>query len=419
LLTIYKERVVREVVIVGASLAGTRTAEALRRAGYDGTLTLVGREPHPPYDRPPLTKAALARGPELASLQLPSTVDLDARWIRGHSATDLDLTGRHLRLDTGERLRFDGLVIATGASPRRLRPSGVGPLVHHIRTFEDCVQLHHALAAPGQEVLVIGAGLLGSEIASVAVAGGHRVTLVEAAEGPMLGALGPEISAYCARLHRARGVELRTSTVVLSLSPETWRGKKAIAVLEDRSTGDRWATRADVVVAALGTAAQTGWLRSSGLDSDGGVRTDASLTALGRDGVPIAGVVAVGDVARAPQPLVGGIARRVEHWTAAAGHAEIAAATLLGSRAAVSAPVPSFGTEQHGFEIRAVGLPGVGDATTVVDGTPEDHRFVAKRTLRGRLVGAVAVNHTAGLTPYRAELERHTARTPEATPGGK
>lgn len=409
----------REVVIVGASLAGTRTAEALRRAGYDGTLTLVGREPHPPYDRPPLTKAALVRGPELDSLVLPSTVDLDARWITGHWATDLDLTDRHLRLDTGERLRFDGLVIATGASARRLRPSGVGPLVHHIRTFEDCVQLHQALAAPDQKVLVIGAGLLGSEVASVAVARGHRVTLVEATEGPMLGALGPEISAYCARLHRARGVELRTSTVVLSLSPETWRGKKATAVLEDRSSGDRWAARADVVVAALGTVPETGWLRESGLDSDGGVRTDGSLTALDRYGVPVAGVVAVGDVARAPQPLIGGIARRVEHWTAAAGHAEIAAATLLGSQPAVSAPVPSFGTEQHGFEIRAIGMPGAGDATTVVDGAPEDHRFVATRTLRGRLVGAVAVNHTPGLVPYRAELERQSARAPETTPGGR
>jgi len=408
----------REVVIVGASLAGTRTAEALRRSGYDGTLTLVGREPHPPYDRPPLTKAALARGPELASLMLPSTVDLDARWIRGHSAANLDLTDRHVHLDTGERLRFDGLVIATGASARRLRPSGVGPLVHHVRTFEDCVQLHQALVAPDQEVLVIGAGLLGSEVASVAVARGHRVTLVEAADGPMLGALGPEISAYCARLHRARGVELHTSTVLLSLSPATCWGKKAIAVLEDRSTGDRWTKRADVVVAALGTAPETRWLRDSGLDSVGGVRTDDSLTALDRDGEPVADVVAVGDVARAPQPLVGGIARRVEHWTAAAGHAEIAAATLLGSPPGAPAPVPSFGTEQHGSEIRAIGMPGAGDTTTIVDGAPADHRFVATRTLRGRLVGAVAVNHTAGLMPFRAELERQSATTPEATPGG-
>lgn len=410
----------REIVIVGASLAGTRTAEALRRAGYDGRLTLVGREPHPPYDRPPLTKAALARGPELATLLLPSSLDLDARWLRGCSATALDLGRRRVRLNTGEGLRFDGLVIATGASARRLRPRGDGPLVHHVRTFEDCVQLHQALAAPDQEVLVIGAGLLGSEIASVAVARGHRVTLVEAADGPMLGALGPEVSGYCARLHRTRGIELRTSTVVLSLSPETWHGNKAIAVLEDRSSGDRWATRADVVVAALGTTPETGWLRESTLDSDGGVRTDGSLTALDRDGDPVVDVVAVGDVARVPQPLVGGIARRVEHWTAAVGHAEIAAATLLGSPSRVGqAPVPWFGTEQHGYEIRAVGLPGAGDAATVVDGAPGDDRFVVKRTLRGRLVGAVAVNHTPGLMPYRAELERQIATVPEETPGGR
>lgn len=408
----------REVTIVGASLAGTQTAVALRRAGYDGGITLVGREPHPPYDRPPLTKAALREGPDLDSLKLSSTADLDARWIRGRAATGLDLTARHVRLDNGERLRFDGLVIATGARARRLRPDGVGPVVHHVRTYEDAVRLHKALARPDRSVLVIGAGLLGSEIASVAVTRGHRVTLVEAAQGPMLGVFGQEVSGYCARLHRDRGVDLHTSTNVLSLSPQTWQGERAIAVLVDRSTGERTTVRADIVVAALGTLAETRWLRDSGIDSDGGVRTDASLTALDRNGLRLEGIVAVGDVARAPQPLVGGVARRVEHWTVAVGHGDNAAATLLGLRPFAPAPVPSFGTEQHGFQIRAVGVPGAGDKTTIVDGTLEDHRFVAMRTLRGRLVGAVAVNDATSLMGYRAELDEQASRTLETTSGG-
>ena len=407
----------REILIVGASLAGTRTAQALRRAGYDGGITLVGREPHPPYDRPPLTKSALMTGPDLATLALPATDDVDARWISGHSATGLDLRARKVRLDTGERLGFDGLVIATGASARRRRPTGDGPVVHHIRAFEDAVQLHHALAGPDRAVLVIGAGLLGSEVASVAVARGHRVTLVEVAEGPMLGVLGPEISGYCARLHRDRGVDLRTSTAVLSLSPETCWGERAIAVLEDRSSSSRSVIHADVVVAALGTSPETAWLRESGLDCDAGVRTDRSLTALDRNGLTVDGVVAVGDVARAPQPLLEDVARRIEHWSVAVGHADIAAATLLGLQQAASAPVPSFGTEQHGTLIRAVGMPGSGDTTTIVDGAPEDGRFVATRTLRGRLVGAVAVNHAPGLIPYRAELETQTT-TALQTAGG-
>lgn len=408
----------REVVVVGASLAGTRTAAALRRAGYDGAITLVGREPHPPYDRPPLTKAALTHGPDLASLTLPGADDLDARWIRGRSATGLDVARRQVSLDSGERLTFDGLVIATGARARRLRPDGVGPVVHHVRTFEDAVALHQDLAKPEQEVLIVGAGLLGSEIASAAVGRGHRVTMVEAAGGPMLGVLGREVSAYCADLHRARGVELHTSTVVLSLSAETCWGKTAIAVLEDRTSGDRWAMRADVVVAALGTTPETGWLRESRLDSDGGVRTDASLTALDRDGVPVDGVVAVGDVARAPQPLVGGIARRVEHWNAAVGHADAAAATLLGG--SVPPPIaPSFGTEQYGVRIRAVGLPGAGDTTTFVEGSPDEGRFVATRTLRGRLVGAVAVNNAQGLLPHQHQLEAQATTALHPMTGGQ
>jgi NADPH-dependent 2,4-dienoyl-CoA reductase/sulfur reductase-like enzyme len=410
---------VREAVIVGASLAGTRTAEALRRAGYDGGITMVGREPHPPYDRPPLTKAALFHGPELASLTLPCSADLDVRWIRGRSATGLDLSGRQVHLDTGERLRFDGLVVATGATARRLRPDGVGPVVHHIRTYEDALRLHLALAMPDRTVLVIGAGLLGSEVASVAVALGHRVTLVETAPAPMLGVFGQEISGYCARLHRSRGVDLRTSTTLVSLAPETWQGEHAIAVLSDRSSGERTVMRADVVVAALGTSAETAWLRDSGLDCDGGVRTDSSLKALDKDGLAVDRVVAVGDVARTPQPLVGDIERRVEHWTAAVGHSDIAASTLLGLEPAAPPPVPSFGTEQHGLKIRAVGMPGVGDTTTIVGGAPEDHRFVATRTLRGRLVGAVAVNNDAGLAPFRIELETRIVQTLHATPGGR
>jgi 3-phenylpropionate/trans-cinnamate dioxygenase ferredoxin reductase subunit len=408
----------REIVIVGASLAGTRTAQALREAGYDGGLTLVGREAHPPYDRPPLTKSALVRGPSLEELALPGAAALEARWLRGRSAIGVDVADRRVQLDHGERLSFDGLVIATGANARRLRTSEVGPVVHHVRTYEDSARLHRALARADLSVLVIGAGLLGSEIASVASARGHRVTLVEAAHGPVLGVFGPELSAYCARLHRDHGAELRTSSALVSLCPENWRGERAAAVLENRATGDRWTTRADVVVAALGTSPATDWLRHSGLDVEGGVRTDSSLTVLDRRGLPVAGVVAVGDVARSPQPLVGGIARRVEHWTAAVGHSELAAATLLG-RLAVPAPVPSFGTELHGQQIRAVGMPAAGDTTTIVSGAPEHNHFVATRTLHGRLVGAIAVNDAPALLPYRTELETQTASTLAPAPGGR
>lgn len=418
-----EELAVREIVIVGASLAGTRTAQALRNAGYDGRLTLVGREPHPPYDRPPLTKSALLHGATIEELALPGAEELEARWLRGRSAVGVDITTRRVRLDNGDRLSFDGLVIATGATARRLGTSEVGPVVHHVRTYEDSTRLHDTLARPDLSVLVVGAGLLGSEIASVASARGHRVTLVEATPGPMLGVFGPELSAYCAGLHRNHGVDLRTSSAVLTLCPETWRSQRAAAVITDRTTGDRWTTHADVVVGALGASPATGWLRHSGLDVEGGVRTDSSLTVLDRAGLPVAGIVAVGDVARTPQPLLGGMARRVEHWTAAVGHADIAAATLMGNHEDAghshTAPVPAFGTELHGERIRVVGLPGAGDTTTLVSGTPESNQLVATRTLNGRLVGAIAVNDAPALLPYRAELETQTAIRYAPTPGGR
>ena len=405
----------RHVVVIGASLAGLRTAEALRQAGFDGALTIVGAETHAPYNRPPLTKAALVEGPDMSIVALPQASDLGATWTLGVSATSLDIASREVRLDTGASVQFDGLVIASGAHARRL-PRGVGSAgVHYIRTVDDALALHQALAEPGQRVLVIGAGFLGSEVASTAALLGHRVTLVEAAAGPMLSALGPELSAYSAELHRSRGVDLRTSTTVESLTPTADGAGQSIAVLADHIDGGRARMDADIVVAALGATPNTDWLRGSGLAVDCGVVTDLSLTTLHGAGTPVAGVVAVGDVARVPQPLLDGTAARVEHWATAVGHSRIAAATLIGAQPQVASAVPSFWTDQHGVQMRGIGLPGAADTSTVVDGAMEDHRFVVTRTRRGRLVGVVAVNNTPGLFRYRAELES-ISKIPQPTP---
>jgi 3-phenylpropionate/trans-cinnamate dioxygenase ferredoxin reductase subunit len=402
------------VVVVGASLAGLRTAEALRQAGFGGRLTVVGDETHPPYNRPPLTKAALVDGPDAAALSLPNAVDLEARWVLGVRARALDLDRREVRLDSGERLPFDGLVIATGASARRL-PREVGDAgVHHIRMLGDAAALHQALAGPDRRVLVIGAGFLGCEVASTAASLGHRVTLVEAASGPMLAALGPELSAYCAGLHRRRGVDLRTTSTVRILSPAEGRPGTSVAVLEHHPDGDTSLVEADVVVAALGATPNTEWLRGSGLDTGHGVATDDALTALDTTGAPVSGVVAVGDVARVPQPLLDGAATRVEHWATAVGHSRIAATTLLGGQPPAAAVLPSFWTDQHGLQIRGIGLSGAADTTIVVDGAMEDDRFVVTRTRRGRLVGAVAVNNSPALFRFRSELEE-ASRTPQPT----
>ncbi|MEO5665218.1 MAG: FAD-dependent oxidoreductase [Nocardioides sp.] len=407
----------KRVVVVGASLAGLRTAEALRQSGFTGALTIVGEEPHPPYNRPPLTKAALLDGPDASALALPHTVDLDATWTLGVSATGLDMLRQEVLLETSEALAFDGLVIATGASARRLPDDLGGVCAHHIRTLDDATTLHRALAEPGRTVLVIGAGFLGSEVASTAASLGHRVTLVEATAGPMLGALGPEVSAYCARLHRSRGVDLRTSTTVLSLTPAVERPGTTVAVLADQRSGAKSQVEADVVVAALGATPNTDWLRGSGIDIEGGIATDHSLRVLDNAGVPVPGIVAVGDVACVPQPLLDGTASRVEHWATAVGHSGIAAATLLDEQPHVLTVLPSFWTDQHGVQIRGIGLPGRGDTTTVADGAMEDDRFVVTRTRGGRLIGVVAVNNTPALFRYRSELESAARAAPPTRQG--
>lgn len=393
----------RHVVVVGASLAGLRTAEALRQAGFDGALTLVGREPHLPYNRPPLTKAALVDGPDLAALALPRATDLDATWLLGATAVSLDALGRRVRLHTNERLAYDGLVLATGASARRLSPDVASHGTHHVRTLEDATALHRALAENSRRVLVVGAGFLGSEVASTAASLGHQVMLVEATRGPMFSALGPELSAYCAGLHRRSGVTLHPSTTLRSLRSGAGPRGEYVATLV-RQDGWRSDVLADVVVSALGATPSTSWLRGSGLDTEQGVATDESLTALDHAGRPVHGVVAVGDVARAPQPLLSGARARVEHWTTAVEHSRVAAATLLGSPPRGGPILPSFWTDQHGVQIRGLGLPGAGDTTTIVDGTVDDHRFVATRSREGRLVGVVAVNNAPALLRFRSEL---------------
>ena len=236
-------------------------------------------------------------------------------------------------LGTGEALAFDGLVIATGASARRL-PTGLGGVgVHHIRTLEDATTLHtcprreraggagHRRRLPGLGGCLHGgvAGAPGDPRGGDSRADARR--------------LGPQISAYCTRLHRSRGVDLRTRTTVLSLTPATGRPGTTVAVLANQQPGTRSQIEADIVVAALGATPNTGWLAGSGIDIEAGsVATDPSLTVLDTAGVPVAGIVAVGDVARVPQPLLDGRASRVEHWATAVGHSGIAAATLHGQQ---------------------------------------------------------------------------------------
>jgi NADPH-dependent 2,4-dienoyl-CoA reductase/sulfur reductase-like enzyme len=391
---------VRAVVIVGASLAGLRAAEALRARGYTGSLTIVGDEPLPPYDRPPLSKQVLT-APEPPDLtRLPQAPDLNADWRLGHAATGLDLGTRTVTLADGDRVRYDGLVIATGSAARS-RPAGPPPPpgVVTLRGWRDALALRARLE-PGRRLVVIGAGFLGGEIAAAARARGVAVTLLEAAAQPLERAVGTTVGAFVAALHRQSGIDLRTGTTAAGFrtGPD---GRLAAVALSDGTS-----LPADTAVLALGAVPATGWLAGSGLRLAGGVHCDTRLRALRDDGSAAPGVVAAGDVARVPHRLAGGERLALGHWTNAVEQGAAAAATLLEPE--TSRPftaVPSFWSDLHGTRIRSVGLPAAADEARIVEYDLAGRRLEVAYHRSGRLIGALTIDRTSRLAPYRQALQ--------------
>lgn len=387
----------RRVVIAGASLAGLRAAEALRAHGFDGELTLVGAEAHRPYNRPPLSKGVLTGAAGVDTCTLQPAADLDAGWVLGRAATGLDVTRREVTVAGGERLPFDGLVIATGSRPRPWPGGAAPPGVLLLRDLDDAVALRDALARRPRRLLVVGAGFIGSEVASSAAALGVPVTLVELDEAPLASLVGPGVGAFFGSLHRAHGVDLRARTTVgRFLGDPGLRG----ALLTDGTI-----VEADLAVVALGAAPNTEWLAGSGLRLDRGVLCDATLACAGA-----AGIVAAGDVARWPHPLFGDELVAVGHWSNAVEQGQAAARTLLAPDAAAPfGGVPTFWSEIHGHRIRSAGLPQLADEAYVVDGAFEDGRFVAVYGRGGTLVGALSVNMNRRLAIYQRLIEEREA----------
>jgi NADPH-dependent 2,4-dienoyl-CoA reductase/sulfur reductase-like enzyme len=377
-------------VVVGASLAGLRAAEALRRGGFRGRLVLIGAEPHPPYDRPPLSKQVLAGTWEPEKAELLDRAGLEALGVEarlGVRATGLDAAARRVTLEDGGRLDADGVVIATGSAPRRpFAEEGV--LV--LRTLEDCRRLRDALVSREgtARLAVIGAGFIGSEVAATCSALADRVTVIEALPVPLAAALGETVGAALGALHWRNGVHLRTGVAVAAVRP----GPPAEIELTDGSV-----VEADVVVAGIGVVPEVGWLEGSGLALGNGVDCDGAL--FGADGV-----VAAGDVSRFPYR---GHPARIEHWQMAADMGAAAAASLLAGRAAAPRfrPVPYFWSDQYKEKIQMLGRPGQGDEVVVVDGDL-DGRFVALYRQGAQLTAAVALTRPRQLMAFRPLLER-------------
>lgn len=384
-------RPVRRLVIVGASLAGLRTAQAARAAGHDGGIVLVGQEPHLPYTRPPLSKELLQGTQEIedSALQVGA---LDVEWRLGVPATGLDRAHRRVRLADGTDVDYERLIIATGC---RARPwDGPGTRlagVHSLRTLEDAVELRAALAS-AHRLLIVGAGFIGCEVAASARALGVEVTLLDVAAHPLL-PFGPQLGERWENMHRQRGVDVRLGVGLAAL-----RGRRRV---EEAELSDGTVLEADTVLLALGSVLNTEWLTDSGLELDPAVVCDETLTT-----TQDPDILAAGDIAAVPVALAGGVALRVEHWTTAAEHGQLAGrnALLAPTERGQHRALPYFWSDQYGSKIQALGCPALADRTELLEQTPEGDRFVAACVRGERVIGVVGMNAARRLPWYRRQL---------------
>ncbi|MFJ8823252.1 NAD(P)/FAD-dependent oxidoreductase [Streptomyces sp. NPDC102467] len=382
----------RHVVVIGAGMAGVQTAVALREQGFSGAVTLIGAEPHQPYDRPPLSKAVLLGKADGSAFD----VDFEALGVTlqvGREVTGVR-PGDH-ELDTAAgTVPYDVLVVATGAEPVRLPGAEAAPGVHVLRTLDDAERLRPVLAGQ-RDVVVVGAGWIGAEFATAAREAGCRVTVVEAAERPLVGALPAEVAAPMTAWYADAGVRLRTRARVERVEP-------GAVVLDD---GAR--LPAEAVVVGIGACPATRWLEGSGIElgAHGEVVADASL----RTSVP--DVYAVGDCSSFPSRRYGE-RLMVHHWDNALQGPRTVAANIIGETPAVYDPVPYFWSEQFGRFVQYAGHHGAADAT-VWRGDPAGAAWSVCWLREGALVAVLAVGKPRDLAQGRKLIEAGTALDPD------
>ena len=385
------------VVVVGGGLGGLRAAESLRSSGYAGAITVVGDEPHLPYNRPPLSKEALRGGVEIDSLLFRRKVSVDdVTWLLGTPATATDLAARTVTLVDGTVLAFDGLVAASGIRPRRLPIPGPADGRTMLRTVADAQRLRGRLA-PGAHVLIMGAGFIGCETAATAHALGADVTVVALDEEPMIRPLGAELGAAMRRRHEENGVRFH-----LGHSVDSFHGDDRV---RSATLSDGTELPADVVIEAVGSVPNVDWLQGNGLDLSDGVLVDSAMQ------VPtdLAPVVAVGDIARHPNALFGPVPRRIEHWnmpTETGRRAGQTLAALLAGTEPDRGPftaMPAFWSDQYEYSLQSFGMPGLATRIELADGDLDAPCILEYHDDSG-LVGVVGVDRTRETAPYRKQL---------------
>jgi len=349
------------VAVVGAGLGGLRTCESLRQQGYAGPIVLIGAEKHPPYTRPPLSKEILRSEADPASATLRGAdelraLDLDLRL--GRSAVGLDADARRITLDDGSTVDANAVVIATGATPRRL-PGAAFEDAHVLRTVDDCLELRSQLA-DGARVSIVGAGFIGLEVAAAARSRGCAVTVIDVLPEPLARVLPVEVGSAIRRLHEEHGVQFRLGAAV------------------DSDTR----LDADVVVVGIGVSPETGWLADSGLTIDDGIVCDSSLQAA-------PGIWAVGDIARWTK--ADGSTVRVEHWTNATEQPHHVARDIIAGVATPFETVPYFWSDQYDAKLQSLGACGAADEFHIAWGSLDQPKWVALLRSGDRLSGVVGM----------------------------
>lgn len=323
-------------VIVGAGLAGAKTAEALRDEGFDGRIMLFGNEAERPYVRPPLSKDYLQGKIEKEKIYVhpeswyaEHNVDLE----RGTRVTGIDTFTHQVSRDNGEPIRYDKLVLATGSSPRLLSVPGGDPhRVFMLRQVEDCEQIK-ATFKTASRVTVIGAGWIGLEVAAAARSAGLEVTMLERGELPLLRVLGRELAEVFAGLHRHHGVDLRLNVQVAEIMGGDSRRATSVRLADGKQVD------ADLIIAGVGAIPNIDLAERAGVVVDNGVKVDEHLRSSDPD------IYAVGDVANALHPLLGKHIR-VEHWANALNQPAVAAKSMLGVDA-IYDTLPYFYSDQY------------------------------------------------------------------------
>lgn len=403
------------LLIIGASIGGLRTAESARRAGYAGPITFLGAEAHAPYNRPPLSKELLqTEGQGHADVAFPirSALETGVTWVLGRAAVALDVHRRVVTDDAGVEHPYRAVAIATGLRPKPLPidSHGLGG-IHALRTVDDAVGLREVLR-PGANVVILGSGFVGCEIAATAAKNGANVSIVTQSSIPLERALGTHLGAEVRRRHEAHGVRFFCGESLFGLVGET--------TVERVILTSGVMLECDALVVAVGSDPNTEWLANSGLDIENGVLVNGAMQAITVASKVVPEVFAVGDVARYPNPLFDEVARRVEHWnlpTETGKRAGAVIGAMLGDHSdddahaaaaatvieAPFAPLPSFWSDQYDAHLLAFGMTYLADRSELVEGTVDDECVV--EYFRGdELVGVCGIGMRSAVQSYRTRF---------------